>query len=193
MMNDLPHRSGQTSVADSGIQSPVCGAIPLDLLFVGDAHPCPYLPGRQAMEEVFLAFEFPPELYHDFMDCGFRRSGDLFHRPICENCRECRAIRVPDFGFSDFQIPEAGPKKEPGSNGNDEGAPLDRREIQDLSRLFGVSAQFRSGRLPGRIPKSSLRIPGDDTGIRVSPGGPPRGGFHCGCLLQISVQRVCVF
>ena len=100
MMNDVPHRSGQTSVTDSGIQSHVCGAIPLDLLFVGDAHPCPYLPGRQAMEEVFLAFEFPPELYHDFMDCGFRRSGDLFYRPICENCRECRAIRVP---ISDFQ------------------------------------------------------------------------------------------
>ena len=100
MTNDAPHSSGGPSVADSSAQSRVCGAIPLDLLFVADAHPCPYLTGRQAMEEVFLALEFSPELYHDFMDCGFRRSGDLFYRPICESCRECRSIRVP---ISDFQ------------------------------------------------------------------------------------------
>lgn len=97
-MNHAPYSSGQPSVADSDIQSPVCGTIRLDL-FVGEAHPCPYLPGRQAREEVFLAFEFPPGLYHDLMDCGFRRSGNLFYRPICENCRECRAIRVPVSGF----------------------------------------------------------------------------------------------
>ncbi len=96
-MNDLPHGSGQFSVDDSPVLSP--GAIPLDFLFVGDAHPCPYLPGRKATEEVFFAFEFPPELYHDFMNREFRRSGNLFYRPICENCRECRAIRVPVSGF----------------------------------------------------------------------------------------------
>jgi arginyl-tRNA--protein-N-Asp/Glu arginylyltransferase len=100
MTNDAPYSAGQTSTVRSSAQSTVCAAIPLDLLFVADAHPCPYLAGRQAMEEVFLAFEFSPELYHDFMDCGFRRSGDLFYRPICENCTECRSLRVP---ISDFQ------------------------------------------------------------------------------------------
>ena len=99
MMNDPPLTSEEISVADSRIQSPICDVVQSDFLFVGDAHPCPYLPGRQATEEVFIAFELSSELYHDLMDCGFRRSGDLFYRPICENCRECRAIRVP---ISDF-------------------------------------------------------------------------------------------
>jgi len=69
-------------------------SFPMDFLAVGEAHPCPYLPGRQAREEFFAIEHLLPELYHDFMDQGFRRSGILFYRPICSHCRECRPIRV---------------------------------------------------------------------------------------------------
>jgi len=48
-----------------------------------------------AREEYFFAGDFPSELYHDFMDHGFRRSGFVFYRPVCRDCRECRPIRVP--------------------------------------------------------------------------------------------------
>jgi arginine-tRNA-protein transferase len=37
----------------------------------------------------------PPELYHRFMDAGFRRSGRLLYQPACAGCRECRPLRVP--------------------------------------------------------------------------------------------------
>jgi arginyl-tRNA--protein-N-Asp/Glu arginylyltransferase len=73
--------------------------IPLDFLMKGDSHDCPYLPGREATEEFFLAEHFPSELYHDFMDHGFRRSGRIIYRPICQSCRECRPIRVPTRTF----------------------------------------------------------------------------------------------
>ncbi len=77
------------------IVSPLFGVIPLDFLITGEPHPCPYLPGREAREEAFRADEFPSELYHDFMDHGFRRSGPYFYRPVCRSCRACRSIRVP--------------------------------------------------------------------------------------------------
>jgi len=77
------------------ILSPLYGVISLDFLVMGDAHECPYLPGRTAREEAFRSTEFPPDLYHDFMDHGFRRSGHLFYRTACLRCHECRPIRVP--------------------------------------------------------------------------------------------------
>jgi arginyl-tRNA--protein-N-Asp/Glu arginylyltransferase len=76
------------------VLSPAYGLVPLDFLVRGETHPCPYLPGRDACEDVFRAIDFPPELYHDFMDHGFRRSGDLFYRTACPGCSECRPIRV---------------------------------------------------------------------------------------------------
>lgn len=78
----------------SHVVSPLFGRVPLDFLVQGDFHQCPYLPGRVAREEMFRALEFPPELYHDFMDHGFRRSGYYFYRPVCPRCKECRPIRV---------------------------------------------------------------------------------------------------
>jgi len=65
----------------------------------GETHACPYLPGREALEEFFVAEQFPPELYHEFMNYGFRRSGRIIYRPICPTCLECRPIRVPAAAF----------------------------------------------------------------------------------------------
>ncbi|MGO9565964.1 MAG: arginyltransferase [Desulfomonilaceae bacterium] len=76
------------------VRSPFYGLVPLDFLVPGEIHPCPYLPENTAREEVFKAAEFPPELYHDFMNYGFRRSGMYFYRPACEACNECRPVRV---------------------------------------------------------------------------------------------------
>jgi arginine-tRNA-protein transferase len=58
------------------------------------AHPCPYLPGRTAQNRAFLAERMPGELYHDFMDAGFRRSGEVFYQPVCAGCRACVPLRV---------------------------------------------------------------------------------------------------
>ncbi len=66
----------------------------LDFLESGDLHVCPYLGDRIAREECFTASRCPPELYHDLMDVGFRRSGVLFYRPRCPDCAECRPLRV---------------------------------------------------------------------------------------------------
>ncbi len=76
------------------VRSPLYGLVPLDFLVRGEDHPCPYVPGNTARVELFKAAEFPPELYHDFMNYGFRRSGVYFYRAVCETCSECRPIRV---------------------------------------------------------------------------------------------------
>ncbi len=81
------------------LKSQSFGLISLDFMSHGFDHPCPYLPGRFAREEVFRADALPPELYHDFMDHGFRRSGVLIYRPVCDGCAECYQLRVPAQGF----------------------------------------------------------------------------------------------
>lgn len=62
-------------------------------------HPCSYLPGRQARMQGFCASALDPEVYHDLMDMGFRRSGDFFYAPDCRGCRRCVPIRVPVVTF----------------------------------------------------------------------------------------------
>jgi arginyl-tRNA--protein-N-Asp/Glu arginylyltransferase len=61
----------------------------------GDPFPCPYLPDRVSRNITILARALPPGLYHAFMDLNFRRAGQLFYRPDCEGCAECRMLRVP--------------------------------------------------------------------------------------------------
>src|SRR5437868_7375467 len=49
---------------------------PVDVRLVTlPAHDCSYLSGRTAISRAFYASRLPAELYHDFMDAGFRRSG----------------------------------------------------------------------------------------------------------------------
>jgi arginine-tRNA-protein transferase len=92
------------------VSSPFYGLVPLDFLVRGEDHPCPYLPENTAREEVFRAVDFPPELYHDFMNYGFRRSGMYFYRPACEACGECQSIRYLR-GLPPCQVPETNPQK----------------------------------------------------------------------------------
>ena len=63
-------------------------------------HPCPYLPNRDAQNRAFLASVLDPGIYHQLMDAGFRRSGQLVYQPICRTCRACTPIRVPTARFT---------------------------------------------------------------------------------------------
>jgi len=69
-------------------------------LFVSGESACPYLPGRKMKTRAFLARRMDAELYHDFMDAGFRRSGGIFYQPVCDHCRECVPIRVDTARFA---------------------------------------------------------------------------------------------
>jgi arginyl-tRNA--protein-N-Asp/Glu arginylyltransferase len=73
--------------------------LPVALWESGD-HPCVYLPGRSARMRAILADEVPSEIYHQFMDANFRRSGKLIYQPSCASCRECKSLRVPVANFS---------------------------------------------------------------------------------------------
>ncbi len=64
------------------------------------ARPCSYLPDRAARERGFLAERLDGELYHELMDRGFRRSGDLFYATDCGACRACTPLRVPVAEFA---------------------------------------------------------------------------------------------
>ncbi len=81
------------------LQSRLYGKIELDFLNKGPEHNCPYLPEKLAREEAFHIELLPPDLYLDFMDLGFRRSGRLIYRPCCRFCSECIPLRVPTLTF----------------------------------------------------------------------------------------------
>lgn len=64
-------------------------------LVVTPEQPCAYLPGRRSRTRAFLAEQLPGELYRQFMDAGFRRSGQILYQPACRGCRACLPIRIP--------------------------------------------------------------------------------------------------
>lgn len=70
--------------------------IPLTL---APEHPCSYFPDRVAQVQAFAANEVDPEIYHYLMDRHFRRSGNVFYKPVCPGCQACIPIRVPVEGF----------------------------------------------------------------------------------------------
>ena len=64
-------------------------------LHVSAPHPCSYFSDRESTTRALWASGIEPELYHQFMDAGFRRSGKIVYQPICTGCRRCVALRVP--------------------------------------------------------------------------------------------------
>jgi len=71
-------------------------------LFASPEQACSYLPDRQAQ----LLFIDPhlPEVemqmqYHNLIQKGFRRTGDLIYRPGCAHCNECQPSRIPVQSF----------------------------------------------------------------------------------------------
>jgi arginyl-tRNA--protein-N-Asp/Glu arginylyltransferase len=64
-------------------------------LYTGGPGRCAYLPGRTATHEYAMTQRLTSAAYQRMMDEGFRRSGMVIYRPVCEGCRECVPIRVP--------------------------------------------------------------------------------------------------
>lgn len=74
---------------------------PVDVrLVTTPEHPCAYLPDRMARTRAFLADRMPAELYRQFMDAGFRRSGRVVYQPVCSGCRRCLPLRLPVDAFA---------------------------------------------------------------------------------------------
>jgi len=69
--------------------------LPLDGPF-----PCPYLPQRSARHLTVVPAPVFPGVYHALMDLNFRRLGPAFYRTGCEECDQCRMLRVPIAEFS---------------------------------------------------------------------------------------------
>ena len=66
------------------------------LLYATPAHPCSYLPGKDATT-LFVDPEFPKDsgVYTLLSRNGFRRSGEHVYRPNCHECVACVPVRVP--------------------------------------------------------------------------------------------------
>jgi leucyl-tRNA---protein transferase len=60
-----------------------------------DNKPCPYLPEKDSSYEEYYVHHLNPELYGRLLSMGFRRSGRIVYRPVCQSCAECRQIRIP--------------------------------------------------------------------------------------------------
>lgn len=68
---------------------------------VTDEDACPYLPGRMWRNFLLDAGgEFDDRLHQFLLDRGFRRMGRYLYRPVCEDCRECRPLRIDVHRFS---------------------------------------------------------------------------------------------
>ena len=63
--------------------------------FVTAPSPCPYLEDREE-RKVFTDLAVPDagELHEALSKVGFRRSQSVAYRPACENCNECKSVRV---------------------------------------------------------------------------------------------------
>lgn len=73
--------------------------VSLELVTTPD-HPCSYFDNRVSRTRAFWAPELPGDLYHRFMDAGFRRSGRVVYQPVCGRCRRCVPLRVPVATFA---------------------------------------------------------------------------------------------
>ena len=70
-------------------------------LITSPAHPCAYLPGREAATTfIDPAVALTNDHYSKLAELGFRRSGSYIYRPTCPTCDACVPVRVP---VRDFQ------------------------------------------------------------------------------------------
>ncbi|MCF6195119.1 MAG: arginyltransferase [Emcibacter sp.] len=62
---------------------------------------CPYLE-RRMERKVFTELDNinPAGLHESMARIGFRRSQDIVYRPSCDECSECKSVRIPVSSFS---------------------------------------------------------------------------------------------
>jgi len=70
-------------------------------LYVGQAHPCPYLPDLNATTLLVDPYrKMTVEIYDLLLQQGFRRSGEYVYKPGCETCDACISVRIPVARFA---------------------------------------------------------------------------------------------
>lgn len=63
-------------------------------VYIHDSGECPYLPDRSWRTQFFQADAVPDEVYELIINQGWRRSGNIFYKNICDGCNECTPMRV---------------------------------------------------------------------------------------------------
>lgn len=56
---------------------------------------CHYLAGRESVTECDLMAEISSEEYEQRLLDGWRHFGRQVFRPVCEDCKECKSLRIP--------------------------------------------------------------------------------------------------
>ena len=64
-------------------------------VFQADNGDCPYLKKRRWCSFVFYSDSLHPGIYESLLDLGFRRSGTVFYKNNCPNCKLCIPIKIP--------------------------------------------------------------------------------------------------
>lgn len=67
---------------------------------VEPAHPCAYLPDREAQLDLRVLVDVEPEELEPMLERGWRRFGPVYFRPACEACEECVTLRIPTATFA---------------------------------------------------------------------------------------------
>lgn len=65
-----------------------------ELIYEFDNGECPYLPDRCWKTQYFISESFDVRLYESLIVDGWRRSSYMFYKNNCDNCDECKPIRV---------------------------------------------------------------------------------------------------
>ncbi len=61
---------------------------------------CPYLEGKMERKVFTELNEIDPDGLHESLArIGFRRSQDIAYRPSCDDCTECKSVRIPVLSF----------------------------------------------------------------------------------------------
>jgi len=64
-------------------------------VFQADNGDCPYLQKRRWCSFVFYSDTLQSGIYESLLDQGFRRSGTVFYKNNCPNCKLCIPIKLP--------------------------------------------------------------------------------------------------
>ena len=68
--------------------------------FISGPETCHYLPDRLATQTYASVAQISPAEYEDLMNRGWRKFGAMLFRPICDQCAQCRPLRIPTAQFT---------------------------------------------------------------------------------------------
>lgn len=112
-------------------------------LYLSMPHACSYLPERSSTI-VFVDphYLLDSRLYGNFVQQGFRRSGDLVYRPHCRSCTACVPVRIPVQRFR----PSRGQKRVWNKNRD-----ITVHAVEPVfnPEHFGLYCRYQSARHPG--------------------------------------------